>query len=233
MMYNVKDMYEYTSDNSVKLLSDFSADFWSDYKTNYTYFDRLFKRFYKSYLFFEQEDDDDATVQEVQQDFTNAVYEWLLLNNKRYSELYRINTADDTKFNIYNNVDLTEENEHGYEKENESIYGQRTDVNDYQLGEQHFSGLDKNTPHNSNNENSFTSDESYNGTRNDITQFTKGQENDNSGEVLNGSYETHKYGNNGNILPVEIMNKHNSFWDKYCFYRFIFDEIAEQFLRLP
>lgn len=231
-MYNVKDMYEYTKENSIKLLSDFTADFWADYKTNYTYFDDLFKKFYKSYLYFEQEDDSEDTVQEVQSEFTTSVYEWLLLNAKRYSEIYRINVINDETYSIVNNVDLTEENEHGYEKEKEAIYGQRTDVNNLQIGEQHFSGLDKNTPHNSNDENSFTSDENYSGTRNDITQFTKGQENDNSGEVLNGSYETHKYGNNGNVLPVEIMNKHLNFWDKYCFYRFIFDEIAEQFLRL-
>lgn len=230
-MINVKDMYDYTSENSIKLLSDFTADFWTEYKNNYTYFDELFRKFYKNYLYFEQEDD--AEVNEVQTDFTSSVYEWLLLNSKRYSELYRIHIADDTKYDIYGNINLVESNEHGYEKEKEAIYGQRTDVNNLQVGEQHFSGLDKNTPHNSNNENSFKSDANYSGTRNDISQFTKGQENDNSGEVLNGSYETTTTGNNGNVLPVDIMNKHTNFWNKYCFYRLIFDELAEQFLLLP
>ena len=88
MLKTVKDMYKYTSDNTLKLLSDYNADFWANYKTNYARYDKLFCRLYRSWFYFLQEHDE--TIAQITTNFTADVYAHLLLNEKKYSELYRI-----------------------------------------------------------------------------------------------------------------------------------------------
>ena len=49
-VYTVKDMYKYTSDHNVKLLSEYNSDFWAGYKANYQRFDRLFMKRFSSWF---------------------------------------------------------------------------------------------------------------------------------------------------------------------------------------
>ena len=41
-MINVAEMYKESSENNRKLLSEYASDFWSDYRSNSTYYDNLF-----------------------------------------------------------------------------------------------------------------------------------------------------------------------------------------------
>ena len=109
VFYNINDIYIYNRDNNKPMLSNFtsgqSVDFWKPYKDNYTYFDRLFRRMYKSWFPMDQE----GPIDEVSDEFAADVKSWLMINDKRYSELYRIQTIpDDDKYSLTDNVYETE-----------------------------------------------------------------------------------------------------------------------------
>ena len=106
-VFNVKDIYLSAKDNGRKLLSEYGGDFWAGYKANYQYFDRLFMKKYTSLIPLDQ--DYEEGVQSIQEDFSYDVYAWLLSNDKRYSELFRINSIpDNAAYSLTNNVDYTE-----------------------------------------------------------------------------------------------------------------------------
>lgn len=106
-VFTIKDIFGYTKENNRKMLSEYNADFWQAYKANYQYFDRLFMKRFTSWFPFDQDPDDG--LQSIQEDFAFDVYSHLLANDKRYSELWRVNViADDDAYSLTNNVDYTE-----------------------------------------------------------------------------------------------------------------------------
>lgn len=116
MIYEIKDIQSYCRENNVKMLSTYDADFWKPYRDNNEYFDRLFMKKYRSWFPMDQEGD----LSEVVTDFAYDVKSWLMINDKRYSELYRIQTiADDEKYsltdNVYESEVINESGEHSNE----------------------------------------------------------------------------------------------------------------------
>lgn len=116
MIYEIKDIQAYCRENNVKMLSTYDADFWGPYRENNEYFDRLFMKKYRSWFPMDQEGD----LSEVVTDFAYDVKSWLMINNKRYSELYRIQTIqDDEKYsltdNVYESEVINESGEHSNE----------------------------------------------------------------------------------------------------------------------
>lgn len=116
MIYEIKDMQSYCRENNVKMLSTYDADFWKPYRDNNEYFDRLFMKKYRSWFPMDQEGD----LSEVVTDFAYDVKSWLMINDKRYSELYRIQTIpDDEKYsltdNVYESEVINESGEHSNE----------------------------------------------------------------------------------------------------------------------
>ena len=106
-VYTIKDIQKYTNEHNVKMLSEYDADFWKGYKSNYQYFDRLFMKRFTSWYPFDQDPVDGLA--SIQQDFTFDVYSHLLANDKRYSELWRVNVIPDNEaYSLTNNVDYTE-----------------------------------------------------------------------------------------------------------------------------
>lgn len=141
-VYTIKDIQKYTKDHNVKMLSEYDADFWQGYKSNYQYFDRLFMKRFTSFYPFDQDPDDG--LESIQQDFTFDVYSHLLANSKRYSELWRVNVIpDNDAYSLTNNVDYTESYEETNSRDitfnkgaqNDSdegftAYGEKTDTED-------------------------------------------------------------------------------------------------------
>lgn len=130
----VDDMYNSAKADSVKLLSNYSSDFWSEYSSNHTYYDRLFRRMFSAFRYFDQipisnfqvlESED---IEEVRNNFIDAVYDHLLANDKKYSELYRVSLLTDEENPIVKNYDITETKESKATKSGEDIEGQRTDT---------------------------------------------------------------------------------------------------------
>ena len=106
-VFTVKDMYEQSLKDNKPLLSSYPGTWWSNYIANKEHFDRLFKKEFTSWYPMGQ----DLTVDDVEDitdEFRADCYAWLLANDKRYSEMYRIATIDDTSYDLLNNYDMTE-----------------------------------------------------------------------------------------------------------------------------
>ena len=122
MLYQVKDIADYNKEESKMMLSNHASDFWKPYRDNYNYFDRLFMKLYRSWYPMDQEGD----LEEVATDFTFDVKAWLIINDKRYSELFRAyDIPDDTAYSLTNNVDYTETIERGIDRSGTNDKGQQ------------------------------------------------------------------------------------------------------------
>ena len=133
MLYEIKDIYKYNKEENIKMLSGFTSsvdpinDFWKPYRDNYTYFDRMFKKMFSSWFPFDQE----GELADVSEEFAEDVKGWLMINDKRYSEMYRIQTiADDEKYSLTDNVYEVETIEESGEHSSEFNKGAQTDTED-------------------------------------------------------------------------------------------------------
>lgn len=230
-MYDVKAMYDITSSREVPLLSNYSSTFWSEYVAHFTEFDNVFKTLFKTFKFFDQEDDDN--VLEVTNNFIELVKNWLRMNDKRYTELYRIQVVDDSKYGILHDYNITEEYQGLDTIASVSKEGARTDVKDFTEGSQNIENQDRISAFNTNDYASKTSNKNATGTRNDVTEYTKGEMDSTFARNEGNQHDLNRYGNLGNRTMTDILEKHSDFWKrKYNFYMFIFSEIQEQFLIL-
>lgn len=210
-MITVNDMYKEASNKNLMLLSSYNSDFWSDYRTNYRHYDKLFRRMFKSFKYFLQEDDE--TISDITTNFTDDVYNHLLLNNKRYSELYRVHVLADSDYSLTDNYNITEimdkdsnnsstntygartdttnETEGSRTDTDNAVLGARTDTTNTQYGEQNSSTTSKIAPYDSETfSNDNRKDETL-GSKTDVVTYTKGEENDTNtstkGEQTNNS----------------------------------------------
>lgn len=215
---------------TTKLLSDYTADFWTEYKNNFSSYDDYFVTLYKSFVFFDQEETE--TVEEVTAHFTHAVENYLRANDKRLSELWRINVVpDDESYSITENYFMQEIYSGSNSNQSALTTGQRTDVNNTEIGSQNFENVNKVTAYNSSSENMHDSNKSQNGTRNDISQFTKGQETDTS--ISNGTdgHTLTRHGALGVMTVTDVLKKQEDYWkNTMMFYELVFREISERFL---
>ena len=227
-MINVKEMYDYAVQNNLKLLSNYSSSFWTYYLNNSSYFDSFFSKRFKNFIYFNQEDD--SLVQTVTTEFIHSVYEWLLVNDKRYSELFRPFELTDAEYSILHDYDITTTHSGQNDHRGAFIAGQRTDVNINNIGSQEFANLNKVSPFNSNNENSHDSSNSANGNRQDILQFTKGQQENTDSSQETKSFNERSFGLKGGRTPAELLELHNKVWKVNNFYLMVLDEISREYL---
>lgn len=213
-----------------KLLSNYNAEWWEFYKTNHLFFDRYFARKYASFVYFEQEEND--LVMTVREEFEKAVYDLLLTNDKRYSELYRVNVVpDDENYSITENYFLHETYSGSSNGNGAMTSGQRTDINNSQIGNQKFSTLNKTTPFNTGSELESDSTASESGTRNDIATYTQGQQTTTSSTESTDGHTMTRHGAIGTMTVDDVLEKHVNLWSNISsFYDFIFKEICENYL---
>ena len=128
-VYTVGDIYNQNKTDDKMMLSPYPADFWKPYRDNHNYFDRRFKVLYKSFFPYDQEESEGR--ESVADDFRFDVYAHLMANDKRYSELFRINTIpDNDAYSLTNNVDYTETYEEESGRDVEFNKGSETDTED-------------------------------------------------------------------------------------------------------
>ena len=135
MLYEIKDIASYDKEENKPMLSMYGSDFWKPYRDNYNYFDRLFMKKYRSWFPMDQEGD----LEEVSKDFTFDVYAWLLTQEKRYTEIFRImQIQDDDKYSLTDNVYEVESIEESGEHSSTFNKGEQTDTEDLEAvkGEQ-------------------------------------------------------------------------------------------------
>lgn len=238
-MKTVKDIYK-SLRSSDYMLSQFGADFWLDYRNNHTTYDRLFTRMYKGFSPWEQERNED--IADIRDNFIQSVRDILQLNEKEFSELYRIHVMPNTEYSLSSDFKSTEI----MDKDTTSTFGQRVDsfsstsgarTDDYQnvKGTQSDSTTEQVAPFDSESFSNNTKTTLTEGQRSDSGTSTKGIQND-SGSNTQGAhndsytedYTLTKEGYNNN--PLENIKKHKDFWSKEDFYAHIFGVIAEELL---
>lgn len=255
---NVHDMYESVKNTNIKLLSDFNSTFWNDYKEHNTYYDKLFKTMFSGFRYFEQvpmnriEEKTYETISSVREEFTNSVYSYLLINKKRFDELYRVSQLTSEEYPILNNYDITETKEGSNSKEVENSYGTRTDngtnnigaradtdtmvqgsqTTEREFGIAGFNSSDYSDDRNENMNVGARTDtvNSSKGARADSSSFTKGAQTDNVSENGTDEYVLTRKGNIGVKTVSQMLQEHIDLWTPYEFYTMIFKEICANFL---
>ena len=234
-MITVKDLYKMSKEATVPypLLTSYSPageiDWWNDYREYFSVFDEQFMRQFKTFVFFDQEKDD--TDDDIMANWQSTLYSWFMMNDKRYTELYRIHVIpDDEAYALTNNYDLHETYSGTSTGASSTITGQRTDVTYDNIGSQNSSNLDKVTGWNSSGENTKDSSNSSVGNREDTHQFTKGQEQDTARSQGTDGHTLRRYGNIGVMTIEDMLQKHDNFWQLFNFYKIIFDDICKNFL---
>lgn len=254
-MYRTGDIYKYDKASGTKMLSGFVSsdtdnDFWAEYRTNYERYDAVFNRMFNSFWYFMQLPDD--TLDDVADEFTQAVYDHLLMNDKKYSELYRIQVIPNEDYSLTNNYDVTEVLSREGSENNDNIYGQRIDTASFtegeqstgttnNIGEQTNTTTNKVSPYDSsefnNNDQSvlvngvrIDSIDVLMGSRLDTSSNTKGQQTDDLNKTFTEDYTLTKKGNIGVQTATDMIDKHKKFWSIWEFYEYIFKEISKDLL---
>ena len=256
-MYRTGDLYKHNKAEDTKMLSGFVSsntdyDFWAEYRTNYKRYDAVFNRMFNSFWYFMQEDG--QTLDEVSDEFTDAVYDHLLMNDKKYTELFRIQVIPDEDYSLTNNYNITEIMDKDITDNNDNTYGQRIDSGSFTEGSRTDSGNQTTGQQNTTTTNSVmpydkiefspeTRNEMLAGSRFDITGFTKGQQLDTSSNTkgqqkddldrtYNEDYTLTRVGNIGVQTATDMIDKHKKFWSLWEFYEYIFKEISKDLLLL-
>lgn len=312
MKARVKKIYEYCRDNNLKMLSNFDADFWEVYRNNSDYFDRLFRNSYREFVAYnldDAEDIEDATV-----DWIFDVAAFLKANEKRYSELWRLQVISDVDYSILDNYNVRETHITDNDKSSTNILGSKTDTKNSSLSYGSATETDSNTFTRGNRsesdsrtlgydrdtkttnvesntgsqhntvENTVSADNvsTYSpkdyrddnfGTRQDTSEttesrasredtdvnlhteatytdteekyHTRGQHTDSESNtnVYGQQTNTHtsaedetrtvtRKGNIGIYSASKLLSEHKELWECFNFYKLIFDEIADAFLRI-
>lgn len=226
MLKTVKDMYKYASDNSSMLLSNYNAAWWKDYRDNYQRYDKIFLRFYRTWWYFQQEHN--QTIAEITSDFTDEVYNHLMLNERKYAELYRIHVLPDEDYSLTNNYDMHEVMDKDTTSSGSDTFGSRSDSDSYGLQtvdtERTISSYNDNTYQPDNNESTTL------GSHQD--SHTKGAQSDSHSGSGTEDYTLHRYGNIGVMTVTDMLKKHEDFWTVWEFYELIFREIARELLMI-
>lgn len=220
-MKTVKELYDYASNNNTKMLSDYPSLFWSDYRTNYSRYDNIFERFFSSFNYIRYEDDnvDEALVK-----FTNDVYNHLLINDKKYSELFRVNVISDEIYSLTENYDITETMDKDITDDNENTYGEREDTNSNEIDNTSTGKVSPYDSSNFYNDNELHEDGETSGT------FTKGQQSDTLNKTYAEDYTMRRHGNIGVQTVTDMLRKHKDFWSVWEFYEYVFKEISKELL---
>lgn len=227
-MKTVKDMYDYAHSNNLKLLSNYNADFWEEYINNSTRYDKLFRRLFLSFKYFLQDKND--SLETITTDFIDDVYNHLMMNSKKYSELYRINIVSDDDYSITDNYNMIEVMDKDGSKDDMITLGERTDSNNVQVGAQTSTQNNTVSPFDSENFYNDNASSFNNGARTDTGTTVKGLEEDSTNTQYEENYTLTRRGNIGIQTATDIMQKHVQFWDIWNFYEFIFKEIAKELL---
>lgn len=226
---DVDDMYNYAVANNLTLLPVSVYDFWEDYVDNSSNYDRLFRRMYINYKYFDQNIHDDNPVSRVLQDFKDAVEDLFLMNHDKYDELYKIKIAS-------LNIDISPFNDY---KMTENSTGSDGYTRDYTFGEREDNSTNTTPPRSDtvlNEKYAFNSTQFINDSQStrtyqgyvQLSDFNKGEQTDiehKTGSSINNKSTTGVRNN-----PYENLAKANKYWDNYDLYNKIFKDICKELL---
>ena len=227
----VKDLYDYAVENQEELLGDWQSsstdyDFWLKYTTDSFIYDRAFCTRYKNWYFFDQTGEE--TVAEVFQRFTEAVTDFLTLNDKKYTELFKVEMLSVQTSSVLSDYTITEEVEAERTINRDYTSGQRQDSESETIGARTDTTTNQVMAYNSSTFVDSSKSTDVLGSQSNSSSYTKGSQIDSDDTTDNlGSSKT-TTGTNNN--PYENMLKYIGAWDGFSFYTMIFREIAAEFL---
>lgn len=238
---SVKTLYKYVTETDNNLLPDLTEttaegfEWWQEIYNENTYaaVDQLFTRLYLHYIFYDAgiEFIEDYTDEEALFSFQNAVVQLFFKNQKKYIELYRIDSIpDDDAYALTNNYDLHETYSGTNANQGAVITGQRTDVNIDNTGSQNSAGMNKVTGWDSNSENEQDANTGTIGSRQDTHQFTKGQETDTNRSTGQDAHTLRRWGNIGVMTIQDMLMKQQQVWLPWSFLQIVFDDICKEYL---
>ena len=226
MLKTVKEMYESAVLKDAALLSTYGGDFWNEYIQNHKEYDRLFMRMFKSFKYFLQ--DGSESIDDVLTDFTEDVKLHLMVNSKKYSELYRTYIVNDADYMLLDNYNVKESMNKQNSYEGNDVLGKRDDVtNDTigaittnttstigtiatnttsTIGEQLNSEIKKVSPYDSNKFNNESGTDSNFGTRSDTGNTTTNEHTDNLTFTKGQQTDSHS---NNSTESYELTRKGN------------------------
>jgi len=251
---NVDDMYKYAKDNNLYLLSNFNADFWNDYVANHTDYDRMFRNMFKSYRYYDQDayslDDSANGVDEVTDNFIFSVKMYLMANEKRFNELYRIKVLDTSTISVTNDYKIVETMDGTKTYDGTVTEGLRSDTKTTSIGARSDSqnstiGAKEDSTTNQKegfNSSDFSDDNksvnNYGTQQNSLTNnigaqsnsetLNKGQQVDLDNHTEDNDYTLTKEGSLGN--PYDNITKFQKVWNNFEFITYIFKQIGEELL---
>ena len=132
MLKTVKEMYESAVLKDTALLSTYGGDFWNEYIQNHKEYDRLFMRMFKSFKYFLQ--DGSESIDVVLTNFIEDVKLHLMVNSKKYSELYRTYIVNDNDYMLLDNYNVKESMNKQNSYEGNDVLGKRDDVTNDTIG---------------------------------------------------------------------------------------------------
>ena len=250
-MYKIGDIYKANAADSTLMLSNFAIagsddDFWKEYRTNHTNYDRVFNRMFNSFFPFMQQEDD--TLSDVVDAFRQDVYDHLLMNQKKYEELYRVQVIPDEDYSLVNNYDMQEIMDKDGTDNQDNTYGSRQDSGSFTkgsrtdnttTGEQTTTVTTKVAPYDSDDFSNNGQDTTVAGQRQDSltegqqldsSSSTKGQQIDDLNRTYTEDYTLHRVGNIGVQTVTDMLQKHVKMWTMWEFYEYIFKEICKDLL---
>lgn len=226
----VNDMYKYTQENDMKLLSVYNGDFWAEYLENSDDYDSLFKRLFKNFRYFDQDIDDEAlNVEQVTLDFINQVHQHLRVNSKKYAEIFRINNLSND-YKLFDTYSMTENKTGSLNDITNTTLGSRTDNTSSTLGSRSDTSEDQVSAFNDSDYVNANKTVDTKGQEVDTTQYQKGSESDNVSKSQSTLESITKSGRTNGKSSAEIVKEHLEVWDMYEFYNYIFSDIAAALL---
>ena len=239
----VKEMYRYANDNNIPLLSDFASNnenilFWNEYRENYSRYDKTFRRYYNSFRYFMQEPlalryDEEIPIEHIQEitlDFIDEVYNHLMINAKKYEELYRVNVLSNENYSIVDNYNIVETMNKEINRDNTDTYGTRTDTTNDDIGARTDTSTDTIAGFNSSDFQNSDKTTLVTGIQENSRDFVKGSQTDSH---LGIDTETSTFTRKGNIgvkTVSEMIEEHKEVWETWEFYSYIFKEICAELL---
>lgn len=243
-------MFSYSLRSGKMLLSDYEADFWTEYKNNHVRYDRLFYRMFASFRYFLQ--DESQSIEVITDNFIDDVYVHLMCNSKKYSELYRVNVVNPESYSITDNYSVVENMSRNKNSNDTNVFGARTDSTDENIGSRtdstadtigsqsseevttkagfNSSGFENDTKNNMSQTGRADSSTTTMGKQDNMTTYNKGEQSDTHNNTESENYELTKKGNIGVQTSSEVMMKHKDFWSVWEFYEMIFKDISKELL---
>lgn len=228
----VYDLYKYAVEEGENLFPQFTSevapltDFWADFVDHQDLYEKYFAKRYKSYRYYDQDIEGDNPVEDVLDDFQDAVLAFLHLNDKKYTQLYKIELINN--MNPLDDYSITETKTGTKNTDREYVSGQREDRSSQTLGAYDDTTLNQVMAFNSQDFVDSSKTTNSMDERINSSVYNKGEQTDTEDTDVSESTSRTETGYKNN--PVETLIQYKEAWDGFSFYASIFDDICKELL---